>query len=316
MNKTLTKFVLDIILTALFIALIYPRETGFTFHEMAGLASGALIFFHLVLNWSWVKNISKNLFKPKVKSKTKFFYLLNTISLVTFMAIVVTGIQISTVLFPNAGTVSHTSVLLHKWLSYSCLVLLGLHLALHWGFFVHTVPRMFRSPGRPTPGRIALNLGALVLTLGLIFVQTGFNQTNTGVQTAQGAIYSNDVSNDVDPVSRSGSVDDSLLTNNTVANTRGSGKKHSSTVAATIPTTSSNISSSTANSSTNISAPTAASAGSTADLVTLNQYLGNLFCTGCSKHCSLLSPQCSIGVSQAAAAQQQYTAIYGSASLN
>ncbi len=30
------------------------------------------------------------------------------------------------------------------------------------------------------------------------------------------------------------------------------------------------------------------------DTITLDDYLGNLFCTGCHKHCSLLAPQCSI----------------------
>ncbi len=316
MNKTLTKFALDILLTVLFVILIYPRETGFSFHEIAGLASGALIIFHMILNWSWVKNITKNLFKPKVKTKTKLFYLLNTVSLITLIAIIITGIQISVVLFPGAGVVSQTVVWLHKWLSYSCLVLFGLHLVLHWGFFAHTVPRMFRSPGRPAPGRIALNLGALVLTLSLIFVQTGFNQTNAAllIPTTQETIQSS--SDAATPDSRSGSVDDSMLTNSTVANTRGSGKKHSSTVAATVPSTSSNISAQTTNSSTSISGSTGTAVGSTADLVTLSQYLSNLFCTGCSQHCSLLSPQCSIGVTQAAAAKQQYTAIYGSATLN
>jgi hypothetical protein len=45
MNKTLSKLMLDIILTALSILLIYPRQTGFSFHEIAGLASGALVGF-------------------------------------------------------------------------------------------------------------------------------------------------------------------------------------------------------------------------------------------------------------------------------
>ncbi len=314
MNKTLTKLVVDIILTALFVVLIYPRETGFTFHEIAGLASGALVVFHMILNWSWVKNITRNLFNPKVKVKTKLFYLLNTISLVTLNGIIVTGIFISAVLFPSAGPASHTTVLWHKWLSYSCLVLFGLHVALHWGFFVNTVPRMFKAPHRPATGRVALNLGALVLTLGLIFMPMGFNPANGELSSpaSQETIYSNAAVLD----NRSKPVEDSLPASSTDSNVRGSGRKHSTAAAATIPVPTSSISSSTADSSTSVSDSTGANSDSAPDQVTLSQYLSNLFCTGCSKRCSLLSPQCNIGVDQAAAAQQKYIAIYGSATLN
>lgn len=314
MNKTLTKLSLDIILTVLFIVLIYPRETGFTFHEIAGLASGALIIFHLILNWPWVKNITGNLFNPKVKGKTKLFYLLNTLSLVTLIGIIITGIQISTVLFPGAGTVSHSIVWLHKWLSYACLGFLGLHLALHWGFFVQTVPRMFKSPRRPTPGKVALNLGALGLTLGLMFMQFGFTPTDRVLSsvTPTATIYSNDAVIE----NRSSSVADSLPAASVGSSPRGNGNKQSSAVAASVPSAPSSISSSSTNISSSTSLSTGTTSGSTANQITLSQYLSNLYCNGCSKHCSLLSPQCSIGVSQAAAAEQQYIAIYGPAALN
>lgn len=38
----------------------------------------------------------------------------------------------------------------------------------------------------------------------------------------------------------------------------------------------------------------------------LKTYLGGLTCTGCSKHCSLLSPQCGTGVAEAQAATEEY----------
>jgi hypothetical protein len=314
MNKTLTKLSLDIILTVLFIVLIYPRETGFTFHEIAGLASGALVIFHLILNWPWVKNITGNLFNPKVKGKTKLFYLLNTLSLVTLIGIMITGIQISTVLFPGTGTVSHFTFWLHKWLSYACLGFLGLHLTLHWSFFVQTVPRMFKSPRRPAPGKVALNLAALGLSLGLMFMQFGFTPTDRVVSSATlpATVYSNDAVSE----NRSSSDADSLPAASVGSSPRGNGNKQSSAVAAIVPSAPSSISSSSTNISSSASLSTGTTSGSAANQITLTQYLSNLYCTGCSKHCSLLSPQCSIGVSQAAAAEQKYIAIYSPAALN
>ena len=314
MDKTLNKLVLDIVLTVLFVLLIYPRQTGFSFHEMAGLASGALVLFHLLLNWPWVKNVTRNVFNPRVKAKAKYFYLLNTLSLAALTAIIVTGVQISTVLFPSGDPAGRTVITLHKWLSYGCLGLLGLHLALHWTFITQTVPRLFRSHRRPSIGKVALNLGALVLTLGLLFTQSGFNPANYEVsgQPSPEAIYSDATA----PDNRSSAAGDTPPPNVTSSSTRGKGRKHDSTVTAALPPSASSISRASSGSDTSVSQSPATSSGPTAAEVSLTQYLGNLFCTGCNKYCSLLSPQCSIGVSQATAAQQQYIAIYGSASVN
>jgi len=324
-NKTLSKLMLDIILTALFILLIYPRETGFSFHEIAGLASGAMVVIHLLLNWSWVKSVTKNLFNPKVKKKTKYFYILNMVSMIALVIIIITGIQISTVLFPGGEAASRSTLLLHKWLSYSALGLFGLHLALHWDFFTRSVPRVFKSPGRPSPGKLALNMGALVLILAFMFMQSGFNQDNyvLSSQPAQEIVSNNTAAI---PPKQSSSTEDTLTASNVSYSPRGNGRKNSSPTAVAVPPTTSSSISSTTSTSSSISSSTSTSSSSSSQIagsnttsttnqVSLTQYLGNLICTGCSKHCSLLAPQCSIGVSQAATAQQQYIAIYGSASL-
>jgi hypothetical protein len=310
-NKTLPKLTLDILLTVLFILLIYPRETGFTFHEITGLATGALIILHLLLNWSWVKNVTSNLFKPKLKSKTKLFYILNALSLATWSVVIITGIQISTVLFPNHGTVSHDILLLHKWLSYVCLGLFGLHLALHWSFFTQTVPRFFKAPSRPSYGKLALNIGALVLTLGLLVSQIGF-KTNDVLrpQTQQNEVTSDTgVNLNRTQIEESTQPPNISLSDPPTADKSLRGKgRHAASASSTITSDKTNTDSSSISSESS----------NTASLghITITQYLGNLFCTGCSKHCSLLSPQCSIGVSQAAAAKQEYAAIYGTSSMN
>ncbi|WP_088187303.1 DUF4405 domain-containing protein [Desulfosporosinus sp. FKA] len=48
----------------------------------------------------------------------------------------------------------------------------------------------------------------------------------------------------------------------------------------------------------------------------LFDYLGNLFCTGCNKHCPLISPGCNKGEAQMQAAKTEYQNLYGQTSSN
>jgi hypothetical protein len=291
-NKTLIKLIIDIVSTVVFIILINPRETGFTFHEIAGLSIGALFITHILLNWTWVKNVTKNLFNPKVKIKTKLFYLLNSISFISVAAIIITGIQISEVLFPAQGVISHNTVLLHKWLSYGCLVLFGLHILLHWRFFTHTVPCALKASGHLAFGKLTLNLATIVLVLGFLYSQIMLGDTSKAKQTVQQASTS---SSDVIYENRHKSNNDRLQSGSSSSSNAKSNNQTPSISTPTKRSGSSNISS---------------GSGSTSTQMTLSQYLGNLFCTGCDKHCSLLNPRCDRGIPQQEAATQKYQAIY------
>jgi hypothetical protein len=72
-NKNITKLILDIIMTAVFLILIDPKNTGMTFHEIAGLTMGALFTFHIILNWTWVKALPKIFLIPNERPKLKSF---------------------------------------------------------------------------------------------------------------------------------------------------------------------------------------------------------------------------------------------------
>ena len=300
-SKNITRLMLDIFLTILFISLIYPRETGFQFHEIAGLGIAVLFLVHIALNWSWCKSITKNIFNPRLKSKPKLFYLLDCISCITAAGIIITGIMISQVLFPSQGMISHTVVLLHKWISYSGLVLFGLHIALHWRFIVETVPRLFRDPARPVWAKTAMNVGSIVLILGLLFSQ--MTASNTGDRAGTNG----PLATDIIPVPSTTATGRTDPYNSSTSTTTG-----------TLPgsTSLSSQSTNTKQTAQNSSITSGASSGSTGDQITLNNYLGKMFCSGCEKHCSLLALRCDRGLTYLEAAQQKYQTIYASASLN
>lgn len=330
--KSLTKLMLDIVLTALFIILIFPRETGFTFHEIAGLSIGVLFIYHIMLNWPWVKNVGKNLFNLRMKSKPKLFYLLNSLSLIAVSTIIITGVQISEVLFPAQGMVSHTLLVVHKWISYGCLGLFGLHLALHWKFFVHTVPRMFRSPGRPAWGKVVLKLGAMILTLGMLYSQLAVSSTNNTRQSIarrepQDASYAyydkrSRPSQDLPPAGLALTGPNPGESNQDAGISSGPyvSSTHSSPSNDSGKTDAVNNGSQNPRTDTMISDDSASTGSGSAETIaeptdsgpTLADYLSSLFCTGCEKHCSLLSPRCDRGILQQEAARQEYQAIYSS----
>lgn len=275
------KLILDIILTVLFLILIDPKNTGFSFHEMAGLSITVLFSVHIILNWKWVKSITKKLFTSKLKARPKLYYILNVISLLSVATIIFTGIEISRVLFASESSVTGQAyVVVHKWVSYLCLGLFGIHAALHWRFVVHTVRRWSEALFKPGWLKPVLGVGSVILVLGLLY--TGITaRAQEGRVAAVGQEPPGPQSN-VYPGSPSMPPSSSL----SGQSTRPSGEAESS---------------SSTSVNTQVSGQT----------VTLSDYLSRMFCTGCAKHCSLLSPQCSKGFQQVEAAKIQYQQQYG-----
>ncbi|KAF1084727.1 hypothetical protein SPSYN_02513 [Sporotomaculum syntrophicum] len=53
-----------------------------------------------------------------------------------------------------------------------------------------------------------------------------------------------------------------------------------------------------------------AGTGDDGDGVTFNDFLANIFCDGCSNHCSLLKPKCGQGARQQELAKSRYQQLY------
>ncbi|MBP1760785.1 MAG: putative rane protein [Firmicutes bacterium] len=314
-ERNRTKLILDIVLTILFIALLYAKDTGFTFHEIAGLVMGGLLIYHIVLNWSWVKSITKNLFNPRMKTKPRLFYLLNTVSLLAVATIIITGVQISMVLFPSDEMISHTLVDVHKWVSYACIGLFGLHIVLHWQFIKKNVPKLFKAPARPAWARAGLSMAGILLILSLLYTQTGaFSKEISSANTA---------ANDKGQQESVQNQDNYYADRPRNGHGHGHGWEQGGNVyyednapQYSNPTTDDNSVTDSGDSltqseqSSDTSSNSSISSGSSDDKPSLNTYLSSLFCDACEKHCSLLSLRCDRGIPQLEAAQQQYQATY------
>lgn len=181
------KFALDLIIAIVFALLFNPRVLGgLTFHETAGIAIGVAILMHILLNVRWVKNVTLKILDNKLPPKVRFGYLLNILLLIFMAVTIVTGIFISRVLFPNISVGDPREMRhLHTMVSYLTLMLVGVHLGIHWQWVMNVSKKMFMLKGRkPRIGAIA----AAIIVIGLLY--GGYQWYNQKMQAQQEAYYS------------------------------------------------------------------------------------------------------------------------------
>ncbi|WP_338448703.1 DUF4405 domain-containing protein [Niallia oryzisoli] len=168
-KMNIVKLGLDMIMAVTFVLFFNKRVLGgLTFHEIAGLAIGGVFFIHVLLNGKWVKNVTLRLFDSKLPFKTRFNYFLNLLLLVTMLFVIISGIFISRVVFPNINIgneqwfkVTHMSV------SYLALVLVAIHVGMHWNWVVNTFKNILKLKGkRPAVGFVAKLAAAALLIFG------------------------------------------------------------------------------------------------------------------------------------------------------
>lgn len=147
LKKNIVKIILDVSLAIMFVLLMNPRVfNGLPFHEVTGLVIGVAIFVHIALNYKWVVNTAKKMFDRSLSGKTRFSFLLNILLFISMTGIIVTGILISKVVFPHiAGGENHVLRELHDVFSNATLVLVGVHIALHWHWIMGVWRKIFKT---------------------------------------------------------------------------------------------------------------------------------------------------------------------------
>ncbi|EGW41517.1 DUF4405 domain-containing protein [Desulfosporosinus sp. OT] len=262
-SKTSLKITLDFVMTVVFFLLVDAHDTGLVFHEIAGLSIFALFMTHILLNWSWVKTFTKNLFSTKYKIKPRLMYVLNLGLFLGISTITISGILISQVIFPSGSNENSTLLLtVHKVVSYSCLGLIAMHILLHRKYILVSMRNMVAHGEMKTT--LALVTG---LVIGVLFTKSILGS-------------------------------DKMLT-----------------YATTPPTISSrnSIKPQTKDDQTDTTLQDTQENGQT---VSLSDFLGSMFCTGCSKHCSLLNPRCAKSEAQLQVAKTEYQNLYGQTASN
>lgn len=176
MKNNLRKFYLDVIMAITFFILFKPEFTSLTVHEIVGIAIGAVFIVHVLFNKKWVTTVTKKLFSNKVNGKTKFSYWLNVLLLVDMMVVLISGLLRSEVVFPNLRyDIGINWLPLHITASMISLVLVGIHVGLHWDWMKQMgkhMPKLakfftFKQPARKIVANTLLILGTLFLLIQL-----------------------------------------------------------------------------------------------------------------------------------------------------
>lgn len=144
-NSNRTKLLLDIGTFIAFLITMDPRFSGLAIHEWLSLALAGTIIVHLLLNWDWIVNVTRRLF-GKANANARVNYVLNWLLFIDGILIMLSGIMISEVAVPSLGLVLPMNFAwrrLHDMSANLALLIMGLHLAMHWNWIVTTFKRVF-----------------------------------------------------------------------------------------------------------------------------------------------------------------------------
>ncbi len=143
-NSNRTKLLLDIGTFLAFLITMDPHFSGLAIHEWLSLALAGTIIVHLLLNWEWIVNVTKRLF-VKATNGARINYVLNWLLFIDGILIMLSGIMISESAMPALNIVLPMNFAwrsLHDMSANLALLIMGLHLAMHWNWIVTTFKRM------------------------------------------------------------------------------------------------------------------------------------------------------------------------------
>lgn len=125
-----------------------PHFTGMAVHEWLGMAFGAAIIVHLLLHWQWIVAITRRFFSD-IPRQVRLNYLLNLLLFIDVTLIIYSGLMISRVALPSLGLSLGEGGAwrgIHDLTANLSLVLVGLHVALHWQWIVKAIKRYIVQP--------------------------------------------------------------------------------------------------------------------------------------------------------------------------
>lgn len=141
--KQKTKTAIDILMTAVLLALMAYQIVGDTLHEWFGAAMLALFIAHNFLNIKWYGS----LFKGKYKPLRIFGTVVNFAVLAAVLMLGYSGIVMSRHLFAFLNIKKGMALArsMHLCVSYWGFVLMSLHLGFHWGMVAGLFRRLSKG---------------------------------------------------------------------------------------------------------------------------------------------------------------------------
>ena len=143
MSSTQVRLWIDVVFFIGMVLVLAPQATGIVIHEWASFLIIIPFFLHLILDWKWIVNTTKRLFS-RVKGEVRFNYVLDWLLFFLFVTATFTGVVISEAALPALGfeiTIDPFWSSLHDISANLLMVIIGIHLAMHWKWIVTNVKK-------------------------------------------------------------------------------------------------------------------------------------------------------------------------------
>lgn len=176
------KLGLDLVMTLLLVLMYNAKVISITFHELAGLGLFLLFAVHVVLNRRWLTGVTPKLFRRNTGGRLRLQWAMDALLAAAFVTIIVTGLMITKTLpFRLPGPAAAKQ--LHYFASALSIVLMGVHMGLHWGVVRSRCKAAFLTT-KPVKAAGALFLAVVVCFGSVSLVQGDFSKWLTGPFTA------------------------------------------------------------------------------------------------------------------------------------
>lgn len=128
-QKRVLKLALDAVMLVLLVLMYKKQVVSLAFHEIGGLALFGLVLVHLLVNARWIGSATMRLFAKGTPGLVRARYIVDALLLISFLAVGVTGILISKVVF-NVHVAGNAQTL-HDFTAALSVLFMGVHLGLH-----------------------------------------------------------------------------------------------------------------------------------------------------------------------------------------
>ena len=148
--STKTNLTLDIVIFSAFLAVSNPHLTGNTIHEWLGVSFAGALITHLLFHWEWIIKVGREFFK-KLFHQSRLNFVVNTLFFIAMTGSLFSGLLISKDVMSTLGIqldVSRGWKSIHTLMSDASVIMLGVHVALHWKWIVSNIGRYILNPVR------------------------------------------------------------------------------------------------------------------------------------------------------------------------
>jgi hypothetical protein len=143
-----TKLLTDVSVGAITLALLSPVLTGLAIHEWLGIGVAVMVVAHVLFSWQWIAATTLRFLRGQ-SWLMRFKYILDAVFFITMTLVIYSGLLISRVALPTFGLSVAPGFFwrsLHIQSSNLLLPIMGLHLALNWGWVVSNLRRYVVQP--------------------------------------------------------------------------------------------------------------------------------------------------------------------------